>query len=428
MFRQLKIFFICCLAVLMVAGCGDGSGTSKEVRSTVQAASTYAGSLPEPVAKGYALSTNIWPTMPIPVCWMLDDEEFARTTQERAWTRSAVEETWVANSGAEFAGWNQCGPNPRVFGGLRIGLQEAPFDGAFTIGLGTETARWMPGMRLKFTFYDFVCINQRENCIKFNAVHEFGHALGFSHEQNRDDTPASCKQHPQGGDGDTKVGAWDLDSVMNYCNPISINSHIPYRLSAGDVAMVQKFYGKPRTRGTIYSLANWIAPVHIAVFDLATHTSKPVVDLSLENVYKSARQLIKSGDGTRLLVTLTRTDNLTDLITVDTASNTVINVARTDLPNNGATQIASSRDGSKYYAYNATSIRLHDARTGELIKEIKNPPYSGMPNFVREDPNDGDSLYVSYPIQRLRIYPNPICKLAQRGAANFIANKHNGVL
>lgn len=68
---------------------------------------------------------------------------------------------------------------------------------------------------------------------------EFGHALGFAHEQNRGDTPSTCDQ-AQGSDGDRTVGAWDVSSVMNYCNPKWNNDG---NLSAVDLIGVRQFYG-----------------------------------------------------------------------------------------------------------------------------------------------------------------------------------------
>ena len=71
------------------------------------------------------------------------------------------------------------------------------------------------------------------------AIHEFGHALGLTHEQNRHDTPDTCEQPAQGPDGDTNVGRWDEHSVMNYCNTVYINGG---ELSDGDKATIRIAY------------------------------------------------------------------------------------------------------------------------------------------------------------------------------------------
>jgi hypothetical protein len=72
------------------------------------------------------------------------------------------------------------------------------------------------------------------------AVHEFGHALGIAHEQNRPDTPSSCgENHQQGSQGDVLVGSWDLHSVMNYCNPKWNGAG---QLSEGDINTIKLAY------------------------------------------------------------------------------------------------------------------------------------------------------------------------------------------
>jgi hypothetical protein len=59
-----------------------------------------------------------------------------------------------------------------------------------------------------------------ENCLKFNALHEFGHIAGFSHEQQRVDVPAGCDAERDPGVqyvGDTPLGPFDVQSIMSYC-------------------------------------------------------------------------------------------------------------------------------------------------------------------------------------------------------------------
>jgi hypothetical protein len=82
----------------------------------------------------------------------------------------------------------------------------------------------------------------RESCIRSITVHEFGHAIGFAHEQNRPDTPGECDEVAQGTDGDLMLSPWDLHSVMNYCNPKYNNNG---ELSAFDIKAVAYIYGAP---------------------------------------------------------------------------------------------------------------------------------------------------------------------------------------
>lgn len=184
----------------------------------------------------FPLDTVIWQYLDIPVCW----ENINEDANLRGQVQNAIQATWETNSQLDFFGWGQCPTG--FFNGIRIAVQDVH---PHTKGLGNNLINIQDGMVLNFTMKNY---NQRcpnafsvTNCITWVAIHEFGHALGFTHEQNRNDTPDTCTKDAQGTSGNVIFTEWDVNSIMNYCNP-SYNGF--GNLSAIDILTVQTYYGR----------------------------------------------------------------------------------------------------------------------------------------------------------------------------------------
>ncbi|MDH5178255.1 MAG: M57 family metalloprotease [Gammaproteobacteria bacterium] len=159
---------------------------------------------------------------------------------KRAMVRDALETSWQKWTMLRFVNWGDCPANPAGFmyvdlikndcGGCGDALPRGGYHaGGVNIWMMTE--------------------NGDERLLRTVTIHEFGHALGFHHEMDRQDakfpngTP-KCNDGPVTVAGIYLTPYYDDVSVMNYCAPRNRNG-----LSAGDIDGAQVLYGKSQEDG-----------------------------------------------------------------------------------------------------------------------------------------------------------------------------------
>jgi hypothetical protein len=217
--------FVLLPTLLLVPGCG-----SKDIGPTSD-------------VNFYALAKTRWQN-PVPVCFEKNSQRYPGASE--IIKNRVIKE--YSRTNVRFTGWNMCAPREPS---IRIGITNT---WPHTKGIGTQLKGMKNGVELavdfskplkhpygKTTFWPS-CIRSEQarlRCIELTAIHEMGHALGLVHEQNRSGTPEPCKKKAIGINGDTEIGAWDANSIMNYCNPKWLNGGV---LSQHDIEGLAKLY------------------------------------------------------------------------------------------------------------------------------------------------------------------------------------------
>ena len=172
----------------------------------------------------------------IPVCW-----HSSAYSELKEVVKEAVNASWGAHAQIKFTGWNNC-PSGR-FHGIRIQHEDLHSDAAGKTeghGMGTWNLS-KPGMYLEFGgnsgCYSKPGMNLKK-CTIQTAVHEFGHALSFVHEQQHPDTPSSCLSKTTTGSM-AVFTPYDEYSAINYCAKARPNGEL---LSKLDILTLQTYY------------------------------------------------------------------------------------------------------------------------------------------------------------------------------------------
>jgi hypothetical protein len=215
-----------------------------------------------------------WPSGNVNVCFSGTDGNNPTLIAE---AQRLLNASWVRAANLSFVGWGQCNLAPSPSGNFSTialhfcgasstsadcpasnydnGVRQAgAFRGQSRMGRVNPTGpfggNFTPGVtNLSLISDDTSSLLTR---FRYQVIHEFGHALGYRHEQDRPDNFTAtgstiyCHQSAnKATTGSAQTSFFDLASIMDYCatDPLTGGS-FPTMLSNGDILGVRVAYGR----------------------------------------------------------------------------------------------------------------------------------------------------------------------------------------
>jgi hypothetical protein len=245
-------------ATVLTLAAGCGAVEPKESGGDTSGVDMRASALA--IGTGVTLWTTANSNKTIPACWMKAGQQPPGLASPKNWTTEqgniddAIRNTWGRVANVRFT-FNSTCPTTGSTKYVRISLLGktalAPNDCCGWDGGTTRAPFGFSTLRPPVAFDpanptngDSVNVVLRADGVgstslarmQYIGAHEFGHVLGFIHEQDRNDNNGQC---PPGSTDPTanKLTSYDNNSIMNYCGP---NAGV---LSPLDVLGARKAYG-----------------------------------------------------------------------------------------------------------------------------------------------------------------------------------------